>query len=347
MRERSTRVYGPTAHRQGWRVELREGSARRYHSFATREQAERFARAARREAAKDRTTVAEAIDRYIDDMKQRELKRATRQTTRFRLEAILEPVADERPDDLTKRRAAMLYRRAATELGWSTDTHQNALRQAKTFWRFLRQERLARGEPWTSVKPIGRRRRGKDQLRVDEARALVALCVSRIATDDAALPALLCLMLGLRASEVMSLGSRDVDDGGKLVWIENAKTETGNRRVEVPEALGRPLRRRAMAAEGGPLWPGRGRHWLYRHVKRLCREAGVREVGPHALRGLHATLARGAGATGHAVAATLGHASPQITRDHYQAPDRGEGGPRAGRRGARLGDDRIENRLPT
>ncbi|HEX3679243.1 MAG TPA: hypothetical protein VHU90_05950 [Galbitalea sp.] len=38
---------------------------------------------------------------------------------------------------------------------------------------------------------------------------------------------------------------------------------------------------------------------------------------PHSLRGLHATLASGFGATSHAVAAALGHTSFAVTARHY------------------------------
>jgi integrase len=45
--------------------------------------------------------------------------------------------------------------------------------------------------------------------------------------------------------------------------------------------------------------------------------ARVPEVVPHSLRGLHATLASGFGATSHAVAAALGHTSFAVTERHY------------------------------
>jgi integrase len=47
----------------------------------------------------------------------------------------------------------------------------------------------------------------------------------------------------------------------------------------------------------------------------------VPEVCAHSLRGLHATLATEAGATGEAVAVQLGHASPEITRTHHTRPE--------------------------
>ena len=55
-------------------------------------------------------------------------------------------------------------------------------------------------------------------------------------------------------------------------------------------------------------------------VKRLCRLAGVPEVVPHSLRGLHATLALEGGATADAVAKALGHSSFAMTAQHYASP---------------------------
>jgi hypothetical protein len=46
-------------------------------------------------------------------------------------------------------------------------------------------------------------------------------------------------------------------------------------------------------------------------------EAKVPAVVPHSLRGLHATLASGFGATSHAVAAAPGHTSFIVTARHY------------------------------
>jgi hypothetical protein len=55
-------------------------------------------------------------------------------------------------------------------------------------------------------------------------------------------------------------------------------------------------------------------------VRVLCRLAGVPEVVPHSLRGLHATLALEGGATADAVAKALGHSSFAMTEQHYASP---------------------------
>ena len=52
-------------------------------------------------------------------------------------------------------------------------------------------------------------------------------------------------------------------------------------------------------------------------VRRLCQRAGVPAVCTHSLRGLWATLAVQSGAVSHAVAASLGHQSFEMTERHY------------------------------
>lgn len=63
-----------------------------------------------------------------------------------------------------------------------------------------------------------------------------------------------------------------------------------------------------------------GRWWALYHVRRICRLAKVPLVCTHSLRGLQASLATKAHATGELVAAQLGHTSPTITQRHYLNP---------------------------
>lgn len=60
---------------------------------------------------------------------------------------------------------------------------------------------------------------------------------------------------------------------------------------------------------------------LHRRLARLCKDAGVPEVVPHSMRGLHSTIAVERGATGRVVATAIGHTSfERITVPHYLAP---------------------------
>jgi integrase len=137
------------------------------------------------------------------------------------------------------------------------------------------------------------------------------------------------LYLGLRPGEVLARVARDVDvyAEGVRLWIDQGKTVNAQRYLDVPEPLASLLAARAKELEPNePLFPGRyGRgiltaRTLRRLVHKLCDEAGVPRVCPHALRGTHSTLARQGGASGAVVAAQLGHASEKITDQHYLAP---------------------------
>ena len=43
--------------------------------------------------------------------------------------------------------------------------------------------------------------------------------------------------MGMRANEIVNRVVRDLDDGGKLLWIPDSKTEAGRRTLQVPELL--------------------------------------------------------------------------------------------------------------
>jgi integrase len=134
------------------------------------------------------------------------------------------------------------------------------------------------------------------------------------------------MYLGLRQGEVAARVARDIDDGGRVLWVPSGKTKNARRRLKIPEHL-RPLVL-AVAKDKKPdeliFYPTRHRQhrrqFYITHVKRLCRLAGVPEVVPHSLRGLHATLALEGGATADAVAKALGHSSFAMTAQHYASP---------------------------
>jgi integrase len=107
---------------------------------------------------------------------------------------------------------------------------------------------------------------------------------------------------------------RDLDDGGKLLWIPDSKTEAGRRTLRVPELLQPYL---ARLAEGKPsetlLFGHHWRDWVRKWVARICTAAGVPSVTAHGMRGLHSTLAVEHGVSAQVVAAALGHVSSTTT----------------------------------
>lgn len=125
-------------------------------------------------------------------------------------------------------------------------------------------------------------------------------------------------VLGLRP-EILSRQVRDVDDGGRALWIPDGKTKNARRRLSVPEelqpmvkAVRRPHRRGSAVRGGRP--------------DAALHEPGAVEVAAPLVpegrraRGLpaqparpHSTLAIEAGSTSGAVIAQLGHSSFRTT----------------------------------
>jgi integrase len=170
---------------------------------------------------------------------------------------------------------------------------------------------------------MGRRKRGKEQLRIDEARTFLATCEACASGgDEGAIAAMTALLLGLRASEVSERVVRDLDDDGRILWVPFSKTEAGKRTLEVPANLRPHLKRLTKGkAPADRLFTEKDRDWVRYHVQRMCGLAKVPVVTTHSLRGLHATLAIKHGSTGHVVASALGHTSfDGMTKRHYVQP---------------------------
>ena len=234
-----------------------------------------------------------------------------------RLRNILGPATGAEVGQMTHPRARGLYD-ALVETGVATDTHRNALSSAKAWGRWCVGEGYLGANPFADVEGTGRRKHGKPQLTVSESRKLLATCIAEATRPQAgAIATMAYLLLGCRAEELLKRKVRDLDDDGRLLWIREAKTRSGERRLEVPEVL-RPFLL-AMAEGKRPeddLF-GQSRQWAHGWVGEMCKRAGVRIVPPHGLRGTHATLATMAGATGPIVSEALGHATGAVTEKHY------------------------------
>ena len=170
---------------------------------------------------------------------------------------------------------------------------------------------------------MGKRRHGKEQLRIDEARRWQGKAIEYAERGEAgAVAAMMCLVMGMRCSEVVSRIVRDLDDEGRLLWIPDSKTLAGRRKLQVPDFLQPYLIR--LAKDRDPQAGLLGEHWRdwpRKWVQRICKAAKVPLVTAHAMRGLHGTLAVDSGITSHAVAAALGHESFKTTAESYAQRD--------------------------
>jgi integrase len=336
MRQSGERVHGPYPHFNKFRLVVDRNGKREKLAFAT----EREALKRKEELLKEiqGRTVSDAVRAYIAHLRDRGLRASTVDRTGAHLRRFFQLDAKSETgerlhyfhtggfvEDLHAKKCETLYAMLRGEV--AVDTHRNALVAAKSFGAWCVKQGWLRSNPTEDIEPVGQRNHGKQQLRIDEARKLVDLCIAKAnAGNDAAVGVLVSLLMGMRASEVTDRAVRDLDDDGRLLWIEKGKTKRSRRTLEVPAVL-RPYLL-ALAKDRAPdeqlITRGktkrgkkRDRQWLYHWVGQFCAEAKVPEICVHSLRGLHATLATEAGMSSHVVANALGHSSPAVTQAHY------------------------------
>ena len=335
-RPRSDRPYvcGPYQHRRKWRVVIYTprgdgGRDRRVRSFDSRSEAQTWINGYEIVRNAAGRTVAAAVSEYVASLERRGNKASSIKTAKYRLDAILDfskPLID-----VTPRRAQDYYDELVDE-GVAVDTQQGCLIAAKAFGRFCQEKGWLKVNPFATVEPVGKKSRGKDQLRIDEARTFRSFCRAQWEDhgDRSAIAALLPLVLSLRAGEVAQLVARDVDDRGRILMIgeQESKTEAGRRIARVPPWLTPYLvaLAAAPATAGGHLFAKESgdpadRHWVSWHAKRLLKAAKVRAVTTHGLRGTFATLADIEGTPRRQIADAMGHTSTTMTEAHYIDPD--------------------------
>jgi integrase len=293
-------------------------------SFETEREASKYVDQARKVI--DGLTLGDAVTEYLTaraapSSAGRALRGSTLKLERWRLVAILRLTESDRPlSGLTRAVAKHLFDLRAAEVKPDTLVGELATVGRACRW-WVAKGRLP-SDPFEGCVVLGDRSAGKPQLRVDEARRFLDAALREGSPEG--LACALALLTGMRASEVTGLVVRDIDDGGRIIWIEDnavrrLKTARSRKRLEVPGVLVDLLVRQC---EGkGPedrLWGNVDRHWLGRNVPRLCKVSGVPKVSPHGLRGTWATLAVAAMPT-EAVAATLRNL-PEVSRTAYIAP---------------------------
>lgn len=321
MRERHERCHGPYGPIGGqYRVIFVGADGSRDSAYFESERKALDAIAIFRKNAETRT-IQVAVDSYIASQEKRvsegELRTSTVAREAFHLRKMLQLETNGMLDlkRLNAKLAAQLY----DARSGAVDTHRNGLSVCKAFGRWCAERGWLPADPFAKIKGRGRRKKGKAQLRIEESRKVIDVCAARLTTDDGAVCTLAYLLLSTRNGEVVLAHVRDVDDDGRMFWIPDSKTEAGRRQIEVPAVLQPGLLR--LTADRKPDEPlfahavtrARPQDWAREQVWRICKLAGVPEVGPHGLRGTHATIADSAGATAELVAATLGHASTAIT----------------------------------
>jgi len=321
-------------------------------SFADEDEADEYVRGAHKTTLgpTDLTTEV-AIEKYVDYLTAKGNKRTSIEHTAWALRRFFD---DARPVwAITAAWCHARYSTLAKEL--AVDSHRGILAQCKTFATWIVKNKWLRKNPLADIEGVGRRRRGKDQLRLTAARLFLSHAIHLAkAGDHGAIAAIMSLLLGMRSSEIVTCLVRDLDENEKpcdMLWIHEGetangqrsiKTFAGNRTLDVPEPLRsilaehvkcRPLTDPLFPADPRKLRP-RGpsenttgnppafhyRSWVLHAVKRICAELKIPEVTAHSMRGLHATLAIERGATGRVVADSLGHSDERTTLQSYAKP---------------------------
>lgn len=329
MRTNEPRIYGPYEHGDQWRLHVVTGRGRGrktiYRSYPTRELAEAALGGARSQA--QGATVKQAVDALLEQMRKAGRAEGTIETAEYRLHHFFQlPKNANRPLRWLVNRGEELY--VAAQVNRSADTHQAELALAKQVGDLCAKKKWLRANPFAHVEPVGRKTHGseKERLRVDEARKLFDYCMARL-DDQHCIITLAYLLLGSRASEMVKRSVRDLDDGGRLLWINRTKTRAGTRKLAVPEELRFALLALARGkAPDAPLFTREDgeratRYWAYWHVKRICGEAKVPELSPQALRRTQTDMATEAGETSIAVARHLGHGSTAVADRSYRDRD--------------------------
>lgn len=346
--KRSERILGPYDEKNGWRViEIDAHGNRASTVLDTEAKAERYVEVLRAELAKEDHTTESALAVYRTHLAAKGDKPTSIDTTAWAIGVFFPEPLPLRL--LSRKRCALLYEELRTRPSAHTgrplavDSHRNTLSQVKSFLAWCVERGWIAENPCAKVEGIGKRRpRGKslgqagNELRVKQARAWYRAALELTTSgDQGAIAALVALLLGMRASEIISrhVGDLDEEQGpADLLWIPCSKTPAGRRTLEVPEVL-RPLL--ATLAEGKlherHLFECQRPHeraehkphvrgWVIDQVHRICDLAEVPRVTAHALRGLLATLTTERGLAGHLIAATLGHEDERITMHAYAAP---------------------------
>lgn len=348
MRRKGERVLGPYEQDNGWRVVEIDAQGKRASTLHPTEKAATIYRdelVALLERG-DHTTETALVE-YRDHLHAKGNKPDSIRQTCWAIEQFFpEPLLLA---NLTPKKCQRLYDQLRvrpmerTGKPPSVDTHRSALAQAGTFLAWCIERGWLHGEnPLEGVRGVGKRRpRGKslgksgNELRVKEARAWYVTALELAEEDDqGAIAALVALLLGMRASEIVTRRVGDLDDDeepGDLLWIPCSKTPAGRRTLEVPEVLRPHL---LACAEGkrpdrylfecerpqDPVGKPHTRDWVLDQVHRVCDAARVPRVTAHAMRGLLATLTAERGLAGHLVAATLGHEDERTTMTAYARP---------------------------
>ncbi len=333
MRRSNWRVNGPYKHGNKWRVAFSRGSGReretRYEVAATQAEAESIVAGARDES--QGFTVRMAVDEFLE-AKRPNVEATTLENYEHRLWRLLGlPGNSTRPVRWTVGRAAELYRLSIGD--GANDTHINGLNVGRMWGSWCVKKRILKVNPFADVEAVGRKVKGssKPRLTVNESRQLEAYCFEHADNPDCVLT-YGYLMLGKRASELVRVTARDLDDDGWLLIIRKAKSDASVKPIGVPERLRDMLLALAKGKPSGAhLFLNMSGKPMSRFVARdrvlgVLKAAKVSVLPPQALRRTFTDNAERQGFSLRSIAEMVGHTSVAVTERSYVSPERVEQG---------------------
>ena len=236
---------------------------------------------------------------------------------------------DEKVEAITPKRAASIARKIAVAHNQRTgepladSTRYIYHKELVRLFAFAQREGYVRSNPFAALPmPVIRVQKRKAQLRIDQARRFIEVGLEAVnkpsggrRVNTPALAALACLVMGgPRAGELVDAQVQDLDDNGRLLWVDKGKTDSARRYLEVPEYLQAPLALlTAGRAPQEPLFPAARRQGPMRKLairkalRLLLKRAGLPHVCPHGLRGTFMSITAPRVGLTAAFAAQVGH----------------------------------------
>ncbi|MFO0580165.1 MAG: tyrosine-type recombinase/integrase [Polyangia bacterium] len=331
-----------------FRIHVFDGSTTTKPSFSTIEEAEKARQRFERELANRReASVSDLIEAYMHHHRVVKGNRPRSSTnTEERLRRFFERCPDLYLRSITPQKAEELYevhvatpnRKTGQPLAACTQHHDLKKVRALFGWAVKRGMLLV--NPFAGVELIGRPKKGKRQLTLDQAKQFFRAALTRFEQrgDKLALAAIVALTTGARASEVMNRTVGELDEGGTALVVQEReatldeegaelKNKKASRVLEIKQPL--PAYLLALAAGKPPtalLFRNSGtkvdsaRILLRRKIRKICAEEGLPLVTTHSFRGLFATMLFRKSRDTSAVAELMGHTDFGMTRQAYLAP---------------------------
>ena len=260
----------------------------------------------------------------------------TMKTREGRLRLPIQAILRKEPRELTAELLAdAMY---AWAEGKKTSTVRSGLQEVKAFWRWMLLFKIISKKQWEDIweeAPVAlfmkqfpkRDQEVRPQYTVDEANDILLRLLPLVTSNPTGIESitLIALIGGLRIGEILNLQAKDLDNNCRVIRVggtgsKKAKTEAGNRVVEVPDFFVPVLQSlKTGVPPNTKLFP-LTYDQAYPRVIALQESLGLDALAFHALRRTNATLRVLGGQDPEAIERAFGHTDfKNMTCKHYVA----------------------------